>query len=65
MKERGYDALDESAVICHVSGAEVAPAVLVQMPDPTTTDPGTQPAPAPDVDQILTKMSDFMELMAS
>jgi hypothetical protein len=65
MKERGYDALDESAVICHVSRAEVAPAVLVQMPDPTTTDPGTQPAPAPDVDQILTKMSDFMELMAS
>ena len=65
MKERGYDALNESAVICHVSGAEAAPAVLVQMPDPTTTDPGTHPAPAPDVDQILTKMSDFMELMAS
>ena len=65
MKDRGYDALDESAVIGHVSGTEVAPAVLVQMPDPTTTDPGTQPAPAPDVDQILTKMSDFMELMAS
>jgi hypothetical protein len=65
MKDRGYDGFDESAVIGHVSGTEVAPAVVAQMPDSTTTDPAPQLAPAPDVDQILAKMNDFMELMAS
>jgi hypothetical protein len=65
MKDHGYDGFDESAVIGHVSGTEMAPAVVAQMPDSTTTDPAPQLAPAPDVDQILAKMNDFMELMAS
>jgi hypothetical protein len=65
MKDRGYDALDESAAIGHVSGTAETPAVAPHMPDPKPTDPAPQPTPAHDVDQILTKMSAFMELMAS
>jgi hypothetical protein len=65
MKDRGYDTEDGSVAVGHVSGTEVAPAVVAQMPDSTTTDPAPQLAPAPDVDQILAKMNDFMELMAS
>ncbi len=58
-------AADESAAIGHVSGTAEAPAVAVQMPDPKPTDPAPQTAPAPEVDQILAKMKDYMELMAS
>jgi hypothetical protein len=65
MKDRGYDALDESAAIGQVSDPAEAPAMVVQLPDPKPTDPAPQPSPAHDVDQILTKMSAFMELMAS
>jgi hypothetical protein len=66
MKDRGYDTTDESAAIGHDSGtAEAVAAVVVQMSNPKPTDPAPQTAPAPDVDQILTKMSAFMELMAS
>jgi hypothetical protein len=65
MKDRGYDPADESAAIDHVSGTVVATAVEVQMPDPKPTDPAPQTATAPDVDQILAKMTDYMELMAS
>jgi hypothetical protein len=35
------------------------------MPDQKPTDPVPPIAPAPDVDQILAKMTDYMELMAS
>ena len=65
MKDRGYDALDESAAIGHVSGIGEAPVEAVQMPEPKPTDPALQTAPAPEVDQILAKMADYMELMAS
>ncbi len=65
MKDRGYDTTDESAAIGHDSGTAEAAVEAVQMPDPTITVPVPQPAPASDVDQILAKMNDYMELMAS
>jgi hypothetical protein len=66
MKDRGYDTSDESAAIGHVSGTAEAPvAVVVQMHDPKASDPATQPAPAPQPDQIMARMFDYMELMAS
>jgi hypothetical protein len=65
MKDRGYDALDESAAIGHVSGTVEAMAVEVQLPDQKPTDPAPQPAPAPEADQIVMRMQDYMELMAS
>jgi hypothetical protein len=66
MKDRGYDTADESAANGYVSGTvEAAAAVVAQMSDPKPTDPVPQPAPAPDVNQILAKMNDYMELMAS
>jgi hypothetical protein len=65
MKDRGYDALDESAAIGHVSGTVEAKAVEVQLSDPKPTDPAPQPARAPEVDQIVARMQDYMELMAS
>src|SRR6266542_2659936 len=65
MKDRGYDALDESAAIGQVSETAEAPAMVVQLPDPKPTDPAPQTAPALEVDQILAKMADYMELMAS
>jgi hypothetical protein len=65
MKDRGYDALDESAAIGRVSGTVEATAVEVQMPDPKPTDATSQPAPAPEADQIVMRMRDYMELMAS
>jgi hypothetical protein len=66
MKDRGYDTSDESAAIGHISGTAEAPvAVVVQMHDPKASDPATQPAPAPQPDQIMARMFDYMELMAS
>ena len=66
MKDRGYDTSDDSAAIGQVSGPAEAPAaVVIQMPDPMTTDPAPQPAPAPEADQIVARMQDYMELMAS
>jgi hypothetical protein len=66
MKARGYDTTDESAAIGHDSGtAEAVATVVVQMSDPKPTDPATQPAPAPEADQIVLRMQDYMELMAS
>lgn len=61
MKARGYDAATEVAVTGNVSGIEAAPDTEVIQP----ANPATHTAPAPDVDQILTKMNDYMELMAS
>jgi hypothetical protein len=63
MKDRGYDTTDEPAAIGHDSGT--AEAVVVQMSDPEPTDPAPQPAPAPKADQIVARMQDYMELMAS
>ena len=65
MKDRGYDSSNESAAIGQVSGMVEVPMAAVQMPHPKPTDPAPQPAPAPDVDHILAKMNDYMELMAS
>ena len=66
MKDRGYDTSDDSAAIGHVSGTAEAPAAaVVQMPDPKPTDVASQPAPAPESDQIVMRMQDYMELMAS
>jgi hypothetical protein len=66
MKDRGYDTSDNSAVIGHVSGTAEAPvAAVVQMPDPKPSDLAAQPAPAPEADQIVVRMRDYMELMAS
>jgi hypothetical protein len=65
MKDRGYNSSNESAAIGQVSGMEEVPMAAVQIPDQKPTDPAPQPAPAPDVDQILAKMNDYMELMAS
>jgi hypothetical protein len=64
MKERGYDALDESAAIGQVSGIAEAHAIVVQLPDLKPSDLAPQPAPTPEVDQILARMSDYMELIA-
>ena len=66
MKDRGYDTTEESAATGHDSGtAEAAAAVVVQMSDPKPTDPAPQPVPAPEADQIVARMQDYMELMAS
>jgi hypothetical protein len=66
MKDRGYDTSDHSAVIGQVSGTAEAPAAeVVQMPDPKPSDPASQPAPAPEADQIVARLQDYMELMAS
>jgi hypothetical protein len=65
MKARGYDTLLEAAATENVSGPAEAPGEAVQMPDQKPTDPVPPIAPAPDVDQILVKMTDYMELMAS
>jgi hypothetical protein len=64
MKDRGYDTADESA-IGDVSGTAEAPNAAIHMPDPETPDPAPQTASASEVDQILAKMTDYMELMAS
>jgi hypothetical protein len=61
MKARGYDTTAEAAVTGNVSGIEVVPDTEVIQPP----DPALRTAPAPDVDQILAKMGDYMELMAS
>jgi hypothetical protein len=61
MKARGYDAATEAAATGNVSGIEAASNTLV-VPSP---DPAPHTAPAPDVDEILAKMNDYMELMAS
>jgi hypothetical protein len=65
MKDRGYDIADESAAIGHDSGTAEASIETLQMPDQKPTNPVPQTAPAPEVDQILAKMTDYMELMAS
>ena len=61
MKARGYDTTAEAAVTGNVSGIEAAPDTEVIQPP----DPAPHTAPAPEVGQILAKMSDYMELMAS
>ena len=60
MKARGFDeAMDAAAG--NADGVASAPdSEVIQPPDPAT-----HTAPAPDVDQILAKMNDYMELMAS
>jgi hypothetical protein len=60
MKARGYDTATEAAATGNVSGIEAAPNTVV-VPSP---DPAPHTAPAPDVDEILAKMNDYMELMA-
>jgi len=65
MKDRGYETTDESAANGHISGTADDPVAEVQMPDPKPTDRAPQPAPAPEADEIVMRMQDYMELMAS
>jgi len=61
MKARGYDTLMEAAATGNAPGIEAVPHTEAIQP----SDPAPQIAPAPQVDQILAKMTDYMELMAS
>jgi hypothetical protein len=61
MKARGFDTTTDAAATGNVSRIEAAPDTLVIQP----IDPVPQSAPVPEVDQILAKMTDYMELMAS
>ena len=57
MKDRGYDTADEFAANGHVSGPAEAPSRPSKCPIRQITDPASQPAPAPEVDQIVARMT--------
>jgi hypothetical protein len=61
MKDRGHD---ESAGTARVAEITNVPAAVVEFPNPQT-DLVPQTAPANQADQIVARMFDYMELMAS
>jgi hypothetical protein len=61
MKARGFDDMADAAAAGNADGVAQEPDTEATLP----ADPAPHTAPAPGVDRILAKMSDYMELMAS